>query len=520
MLRLAAKKASDFDAARHNNVFVMISPTAPHDLTVRNGRVVAGGRIIEADIGVRDGLIADIAANLPPGRRDIDAHGRWVLPGGIDSHCHVEQLSGMGLMCADDFHSATVSAAFGGTTTIIPFAAQHRGLKIPAVVADYAERARTKAVVDYGFHLILADPDEQALNTDLPAAIAGGITSLKVYMTYDRLKLDDHQLLDVLAVAERHGALVMVHAENHEMIRWLAHRLLERGHKAPKYHAVAHDPLAEAEATQRAISLARLIDVPVLIVHVAGAETVDVIRAARTLGAKVHAESCPQYLFLKAGDIDLPGVEGAKFCCSPPPRDAASQEAVWQGFADGTLSVYSSDHAPYRFDESGKLPKGEATTFKEMANGVPGIELRLPLLFSEGVMAGRIDIHQFVALTATNHARLYGLAPRKGAITVGADADLVLWNDQREVTVSAAMLHDRVGYTPYEGRVLRGWPEVVLSRGRVIVEDGTLHAEAGSGRYIPRGTPEPLRERHDTAGATRSPRARGLRALVGLEPGE
>ncbi len=487
------------------------APSIP-DLTIRHARIVTDGRIVDGDVGVTGGVITQIGVHLAPAARDIDAAGRLLLPGGIDSHCHVEQFSGMGLMCADDFHSATVSAAFGGTTTIIPFAAQHRGMRIPDVIADYAERARTKAVIDYGFHLILADPTEEALAVHLPAAVAQGITSLKVYMTYDRLRLDDHQLLDVLAAADREGALVMVHAENHDMIRWIAHRLLERGHQAPKFHAVAHDPLVEAEATNRAIALSRLVDVPVMIVHVAGSEAVDVIRSARTLGARVHAESCPQYLFLKAADIDLPGVEGAKFCCSPPPRDAASQEAVWQGLGDGTLSVYSSDHAPYRFDDSGKLPKGEATTFKEMANGVPGIELRLPLLFSEGVMTGRMSIHQFVALTATNHARLYGLAPRKGAIALGADADLALWNPEREVHVAAAMLHDRVGYTPYEGRTLKGWPEVVLSRGRVVVEGNALHVAAGSGEFIARGTPEPIAH----ARSTRLP-GHVLRVLTGLE---
>jgi dihydropyrimidinase len=492
----------------------MTSPTTSRpDLTIRNARIVSDGRLIDGDLGVTGGVITHIGGPLAPAAHDIDAAGRLLLPGGIDAHCHIEQFSGMGLMCADDFFSGTVSAAFGGTTTILPFAAQHRGMKIPAVLADYAERARAKAVIDYGFHLIVADPTDEALAVDLPAAIAQGITSLKVYMTYDRLKLDDHQLLDVLAAADREGALVMVHAENHDMIRWIAHRLLERGHVAPKFHAVAHDPLVEAEAAHRAIALSRLIDVPVMIVHVAGAETVDVIRAARALGALVHAESCPQYLFLKADDIDLPGVEGAKFCCSPPPRDPASQEAVWQGFADGTLSVYSSDHAPYRFDDSGKLPKGESTTFKEMANGVPGIELRMPLLFSEGVMAGRMDLHQFVALTATNPARLYGLAPRKGAIALGADADLALWNPQREVKVTAAMLHDRVGYTPYEGRTLRGWPEVVISRGRVVVEGDRLCADAGSGLFIPRGLPEPLRA---TGRVPSHAGSRALRAFTGV----
>lgn len=466
-----------------------------YDLTVRNGRISTDTDTFEADIGIRDGLIVALEKSLPAGREDIDATGRWVLPGGIDSHVHVEQLSGMGVMCADDFYSATVSAVFGGTTTIIPFAAQHRDMKIPEVIADYAQRAAEKAVIDYGFHLILADPDETALKVDLPEAIRNGITSLKVYMTYDKLKLDDYQLLDVLDLADREGALVMLHAENHDMIRWLAQRLLERGLKAPRFHGVAHDPLAETEATFRAVALSRLLDVPVLIVHVAGQETVQVIRHARALGAQVHAESCPQYLFLTADDLDQPGLEGAKFCCSPPPRDSASQEAVWKGFKDGTLGVYSSDHAPYRFDETGKLPKGEQTGFKDMANGVPGIELRLPLLFSEGVMAGRITVEQFVALTATNHARMYGLAPQKGSIAIGADADLALWNPARETTVTASMLHDNVGYTPYEGRTLRGWPEVVLSRGRVVVRDDVLNAERGSGRYIARGKPEPMQRK-------------------------
>ena len=484
------------------------------DLVIRNGRIVAGSHVVEGDIGVRDGVIATIGHALPAGTRDIDAAGRWVLPGGIDSHCHVEQLSGMGLMGADDFHSATVSAAFGGTTTIIPFAAQHRGMSIPAVVADYAQRAAAKAVIDYGFHLILANPDDQAMRHDLPQAIRDGITSLKVYMTYDRMKLDDYQMLDVLALAQREGALVMVHAENHDVIKWLAQRRLDRGHTAPKFHGVAHAPLAEAEAANRAIALARILDTPLLIVHVAGGETVDVIRHAQTLGVQVMAESCPQYLFLSADDLAREGLEGAKYCCSPPPRDAASQEAIWRGFQDGTLATYSSDHAPYRFDETGKLPKGDATTFKDMANGVPGLELRMALLFSEGFLAGRIDIHEFVALTATNHAKLYGLAPQKGSIAVGADADIAIWNPERETRITASALHDNVGYTPYEGKVIKGRPEIVVSRGRVIVEDGKLDAERGSGRYLRRASPEVMRAA-PTDKPTR-PNGRVLKALIGL----
>ncbi|AZY51606.1 dihydropyrimidinase [Bordetella avium] len=465
------------------------------DLTLRKGRISNADGTFFADIGIRDGIIVEIGQDLSPGIEDVDASGMWLLPGGIDSHTHIEQLSGMGVMCTDDFYSGTVSAAFGGTTTIISFAAQHRNDRIPEVLADYSRRASEKAVIDYGFHLILANPDEQALTQELPAVIAQGITSIKVYMTYDKLRLDDYQLLDVLAVADEHGAMVMLHAENHDMIRWVARRLLERGHKAPKFHGVSHDPLAESEATHRAIALSRLLDVPVLIVHVAGAQTVDIIRRARQLGAQVYAESCPQYLFLEATDADLPGLEGAKFCCSPPPGDKFSQEAVWAGFKDGTLGVYSSDHAPYRFDASGKLPKGDATTFKEMANGVPGIELRLPLLFSEGVIKGRLSIEEFVALTATNHARMYGLAPRKGAIAVGADADIAIWDPARRTTVTASLLHDAVGYTPYEGRELTGWPVEVYSRGRCIIRNNTLHAERGSGQFIARSRPDPVMHR-------------------------
>jgi dihydropyrimidinase len=484
------------------------------DLVIRNGRIATASDKFEADVGVRDEVIVAIAKNLAPGKREIDATDRWVLPGGIDSHCHVEQLSGMGMMCADDFYSATVSAAFGGTTTIIPFAAQHREMKIPEVVADYAKRAREKAVIDYGFHLILANPDDEALNVDLPAAIQDGITSLKVYMTYDKLQLHDHQLLDVMTVAAREQALVMVHAENHDIIRWLVDRLVERKHTAPKFHAVAHDPIAESEATNRAIALSRLLGVPMLIVHVAGREAIHTIRNAKKNGAAVYAETCPQYLFLTADDLDRDGVEGAMYCCSPPPRDEDSQEAVWAGLKDGTLPIYSSDHAPYRFDASGKLPNGEATTFKDVANGVPGLELRMPLLFSEGVMAGRISIQEFVALTAANHAEMYGLSGRKGAIAVGADADISIWNPGRKVTITASMLHDNAGYTPYEGRKLQGWPEIVISRGRVVVENNLLNAERGSGQFLKRKPSDVL---FNSTSISAAETRRTLRDLIGVE---
>ena len=467
---------------------------AGFDTIIANGTVITATERMACDVAIRDGKVAALGHDLGDAGVEIDAAGKLVLPGGVEGHCHIEQQSAVGgVMNADDFYSATVSAAFGGTTTVLPFAAQYHGQSLRQAVEDYHARAEPKAVIDYGFHLIITDPTEQVLGQELPALIEGGFTSFKVYMTYDALQLDDYQMLDVMSVARRHGALVMVHAENYDMIKWLAARLLEGGYEQPKYHAVSHSRVGEAEATSRAIGLSRLIDVPLLIVHVSTEEAMDAIRKAQDAGLKVYGETCPQYLFLTADDLDRDGMEGAKFCCSPPPRDAADQEALWRGLGNGTFAVFSSDHAPYRFDETGKLHAGPMPTFKQIANGVPGIELRLPLLFSEGVGAGRIDIHQFVALTATNVAKIYGLHPRKGTIAVGSDADIAIWDADKEVTITHETLHDNVGYTPYEGRRIKGWPVTVLSRGRLVVDSGELKVQPGSGQFLTRDSSDAAR---------------------------
>ena len=458
------------------------------DLVVRGGTVATASEVFQADVGVSGERIAALGPSLGPGRREIDARGKLVLPGGVDSHCHIEQLSSMGIMCADDFYTATVSAAFGGTTTVMPFCAQHRGDAVPAVLADYAARARAKAVIDYAFHLIVANPDQATLERDLPAAIAAGIRSFKIYTTYDRLRLSDEQILDVMAVARRHGALVMVHAENHGVISWLGGRMLAQGNTAPRYHAICHTRGSECEAIQRVAVLAETVDVPVLIVHVSTVEGIEAIRQARARGVKIYGETCPQYLFLTIKDLDRPGMEGAMFCCSPPPRDEAAQQACWRGLKDGALAVCSSDHAPYRYDETGKLPRGAQTTFKEMANGVPGLELRLPLVFTFGYGAGRLTLPEFVDLTATRHAQIYGCYPRKGTIAIGSDADIAVWDPERRLTITSMLVHDSTGYTPYAGRELKGWPVTVISRGDVVIEDGELHAVRGRGRFIARGT--------------------------------
>lgn len=470
-----------------------------YDMIIHGGTVATAADITRCDIGISNGRIAALGEDLTPqlasDGRVVDATGKLVLPGGIDSHCHIDQLSASGFHTSDDFWSATVSAAFGGNTTVIPFAAQSRGQSLRAVVEDYHARAAPKAVIDYAFHLIISDPTPQVLGQELPGLVREGYTSFKVYMTYELLRLDDRAMLEVLAVARREGAMVMVHAENHDMIQWLTEKLLDAGHRQAKFHAISHVALAEGEATSRAIAFSELMDVPMLVVHVSTERAAQAIRSARDRGLRIYGETCPQYFFLTANDLDLPGSEGTMFCCSPPPRDEADQEAMWRGVVNDTFQVVSSDHAPYRYDETGKLAAGPDPDFKHVANGIPGIETRLPLLFSEGVGKGRISLQRFVELASTNAARLYGLEDRKGSIKVGADADIAIWDPELEVTISIDMLHDNMNYTPYEGRQVKGWPVFVMSRGRVVVEDGELHVERGSGEFLPCDTPrlaEPL----------------------------
>ncbi len=461
------------------------------DLLIKGGTVATAVDTFASDVGIKSGRIAALGHDLGSADSELSAEGMLVLPGGIDAHCHIEQESSTLLMTADDFYSGSVSAAFGGNTTFIPFAAQHRGHKLRDVIRTAHDRAGPKSVIDYAFHLIISDPTEQVLGQELPALIMEGYSSFKVYMTYEMLKIDDRQMLDVLSVARRYGAMTMVHAENNDVINWLSDRLLERGHVAPKYHAVSHNAIAESEASRRAIDLARLADARLLIVHVSAPEAAQAILQARNQGLPIYGETCPQYLFLTAEDLDRNGMEGAKFCCSPPPRDAAAQEAIWLGLSNGTFQVFSSDHAPYRFDETGKFNAGPNPTFKKIANGIPGIETRMPLLFSEGVAKGRLSVNEFVALTATNAARIYGLHPRKGTIAVGSDADIAIWDPHWVRTISQSMLHDNMDYTPFEGMRVNGWPRTVINQGRVVVENETLRVERGSGRFIERQALEP-----------------------------
>lgn len=512
------------------------------DLVVAGGRVVCEDGVCNADIGITDGTIAEIAepgALSQGGRavRTLDARGLIVAPGGVDSHCHIEQKTSTGLTPCDDFHSASVAALCGGTTTIVPFACQHRGRRIASVVAEYRSLA-AKAACDYAFHIIVADPSEAHCVDDLRACFAqgGGYSSVKVYMTYDALKLRDAELLDVLELCRAAGAMVMVHAESDGMIGWITSRLLKAGHVAPKFHGAARPDLAEREATHRAITFAEYVATPLLVVHVSSAAAAaEIARARAERGSPIYGETCPQYLTLTskklqgtatgattmhgheghahhghahASSANLEGEwEGAKYLCSPPLRGQADIDALWAALRDGALQVVSSDHSAYSFapHSSGnpayKLAKPLAErAFTSVPMGLPGLETRLPLLFSAGVQAGRIDLRTFAAVCATNPAKLYGLYPRKGVIAVGADADFAIFDPATHLTLTHAALHDALDYTPYEGMALDGALAFTVLRGEVVFQKGcggegsgdVVRAPRGSGQFIASGRPDLL----------------------------
>jgi dihydropyrimidinase len=457
------------------------------DTIIRGGTVVTAADTFACDVGIRAGRIAALGHDLGPADEVIEAGGRLVMPGGIDSHVHIAQPSGPGIVMADDFASATRSAAFGGNTTIMPFCLQETGTPLRQTLSDYHAKAEGQCFTDVSFHLIIADPHEQLLGQELPALVADGYTSFKVFMTYDGLALTDLQILETMAVARETGALMMIHAENYDIIRFLTAKLEGEGKTAPFFHALSRPIPAEREATHRAITLAEVSDVPLVVVHVSNREAMEEIRRAQARGLNIRGETCPQYLVLTENDLDGLNMEGAKYVCSPPPRDRASQEACWEGLQTGVFTLFSSDHCPFRYeDEAGKLtPKGR-TSFRWVPNGIPGVGARLPILFSEGVVKGRISANDFVAVTATNHAKTYGLYPRKGTIAVGSDADIAIWDPERKGTISNANQHHGADYTPYEGLAVTGWPVLTMVRGRTIMRDGALVGRAGDGGYVSR----------------------------------
>lgn len=455
----------------------------PADLVIIGGRIVTPNGVVTGELAVSDGRISAIGAGLDGAQR-LDAGGRWVMPGGVDPHAHIEQMSGMGQWNADTFETATRSAAMGGTTSVISFAAQAAGQPLADTVADYAARAQRGAMIDHAFHITLTDTTVPEFEAELAALVASGHRSLKVFTTYN-IQLNDAQLLDTFAQARAAGALVCVHAENDAIIAQARATLIAAGQTRPIDHARSRPPLAEIEAVERICHFAEYLDQPVMLFHISTTEGAAAVRAARARGVPVWAETCPHYLFMTAEVLDKPGLEGAKWMCSPPQRSAPDQEALWRALEDGTLALVSSDHAPYRYDETGKLSARPDAGFHQIANGLPGLETRLPLLFDAIVSKGRGGPEAFARLTAEAPAQLYGL-PGKGALAPGMDADIVIWDPEKTVTYGADDLHDNVGYNPWEGYSVTGWPTHVFLRGALLVENGDFHGTPGAGHWINR----------------------------------
>jgi dihydropyrimidinase len=456
------------------------------DTVIKNGTVVTATDTCAADVGIVGDKISAIAAQLPieGATKIIDAKGCYVMPGGIDVHTHLDMPFG-GTTSADDFQTGTIAAAFGGTTTLIDFAIQYKGQTLRTAFETWMKKADGKAATDYAFHCIITDLKDAQLE-EMGALVREGVSSFKLFMAYPGVfMLDDASIFKAMSQAAKHGGLICMHAENGGAIDVIVQRALAEGKRAPKYHALTRPTTAEAEATSRAIALAEMAGAPVYIVHLSCNEALEKVREARDRGLPAYAETCPQYLFLSLENMDAPGFEGAKYVFTPPLREKWHQDKLWQGLAKDTLQMVSTDHCPFCYKEQKELGKDD---FTKIPNGGPGIEHRLSLVYTGGVHGGRFSPNRFVQLVSTGPAKLFGLYPRKGTVAVGSDADVIVFDPNFEQIISAKTHHMRVDYSMFEGIHTKGAPKVVLSRGKVIIENDKFVGRAGAGQFLRRQT--------------------------------
>ena len=456
------------------------------DTIIKNGSVITATDTYKADVAIENGKIAAIGNGLPveSASKILDASGKLVLPGGIDVHTHLDMPFG-GTTSADDFETGTRAAAFGGTTTLIDFAIQYKGQPLRQAFDTWMGKAASKAVCDYAFHCIVTDVSSGQL-AQMNDLVHEGVTSFKLFMAYPGVfMLDDGSIFKALQTTSKNGGLVCMHAENGSAIDVIVQQALAEGKKAPKYHALTRPTTAEAEATARAVALAEMAGAPIYIVHLSCNDALEKVREARDRGLPVYAETCPQYLYLSIENFDAPGFEGAKYVFTPPLREKWHQEKLWNGLKCDHLQVVSTDHCPFCFKEQKELGRDD---FTKIPNGGPGVEHRMSLIYSGGVASGRFSVNRFVELVATTPAKLFGLYPRKGTIAVGSDADLVLFDPHRKHTISAKTHHMRVDYSMFEGIPVTGMPDVVLSRGRVVVEGDKFLGRPGQGEFLRRAT--------------------------------
>ena len=455
---------------------------------ISGGTIVTASDTFHADVLIEDETIAAVGRGLS-GDRTIDATGKYVIPGAIDVHTHLDMPFG-GTVASDDFFTGHRAAAFGGTTMHIDFAIQPHGATLRETLDIWHGKARGKAAVDYGFHLAITDLRESVMR-EIPRAVEWGVTSLKLFMAYKgSLMVDDATLFRAMQQAAAHDMLIMVHAENGDAIDILVAEALKAGNTSPKYHALTRPPELEAEATNRAIRLAEVAGCNLYVVHVTNAGAVEAIRLARGRGSRIHGETCVQYFFFTKDDLARPGFEGAKWVCSPPFREKSDQEALWRAVATNDLQVISTDHCDFWYEGGGdgrtagkELGKGD---FSKIPNGVPGIEDRMMVLYAHGVRGGRFSLNRWIELCCTNPAKLFGIYPQKGVIAPGSDADIVVWDPEATHTISAKTHHQRTDYNLYEGMKVTGRPVVVLSRGNVIVEGKDWKGSAGAGKFLRR----------------------------------
>jgi dihydropyrimidinase len=451
---------------------------------IRGGRIVTAADDYVADLFIEDETITLIGASLDVSAdKVIDARGKYVLPGCIDPHTHLDMPFG-GTVTIDDVESGQISAAFGGTTCHVDFIIQPQGATFAAAFEEWRSKANGKQMIDMGYHMAITDLENGGTLDELASLPDQGITSYKLFMAYKgALMVDDATLYRAMEVASKSGALVMVHAENGDVVDLLVREALEAGNTDPLYHALTRPPEAEGEATNRAIQLAHLAGAPLYVVHVTCREAVEPIASAREKGWDVYGETCTQYFFNSLDDIAKPDFEGAKYVYSPPVRDKSNWDYLWNAVRTDALSAISTDHCSFLWDGQKTLGKGD---FSKIPNGGPGLEDRLKMIHEFGVREGRITLNRMVELLSANPAKLFGLYPRKGTVTVGSDADLVVFDPEKRVTISASTHHSKADYNLYEGTQVTGAPEIVLLRGRVLVENDELVSSPGVGQFVKR----------------------------------
>lgn len=454
------------------------------DTIIKGGTIVTAADTFKADIGIKDEKIVAVGLDLDDTKADIiEAQGKYVLPGGIDPHTHMDMPFG-GTYSSDDFTTGTIAAACGGTTSIVDFSIQSQGKTLQETANIWREKADGNAVIDYGIHLNITDMNDDILK-EIPNMIEKGYPTFKLFMTYEGMKVTDYTLMKTLKKVNENGGLTSVHAENYHAIKYFTEKLKDAGKTEPKYHAESRPDLVEGEAVGRAIKLAKLAGTPLYIVHNSCEASVSEIKRAREEGYPIMGETCPQYLLLSLDNYEEPGFDGAKYVMSPPLRDKKNWPYMWKSLSNDDIQLVATDHCPF-FMKQKKL--GE-DFFGDIPNGAPGVELRMPLMYTYGVLKNNFDLQRFVQITSTNAAKIFGLYPKKGTIAAGSDADIVIFNPETEKTITQEMLHENVDYTPYEGMKIKGFPEIVFSRGKIIAKNSEFVGEEGYGQFIKRKSP-------------------------------